>query len=217
MQKMINPSFTRGEYWLLETAVEVPIPICWLDWAEMEEALNKSGHGMSRSLLIETMRKLFKEGLITAHRFGKWNDAFELSPVEIETALNEKQNIKEHFYRLTKKGGIYWEAFARPNWNLYVSAGYEIPEENNIWTGEIACANKGHLEGYFRLLSHHDYDVDENTIQWDVFGPWDATYWKELPLGHRLRFRCHEKEKGQDHPTPPLSQCWYNNLWYQWR
>ena len=218
MQKMINPSFTRGEYWLLETAVEAAIPICWLDWSDMEEALNKSTHGMSRSLLIETMHKLFKGGLIVAHRFGNWDDTFEFSPHEIDAALNEKQNKKEHYYQLTEKGGSYWEAFACPNWNLYISDGYGLPEDNDIWAGEIACANKDHLEGYFRSLSYHDYDVDENSIQWDLLEPWKATYWKELEAGHRIRFRCREKSMDQNYHIPkPIDQSWYDSLWYNWR
>jgi hypothetical protein len=57
---MINPSFTRGEYWLLETCVEAAIPICWLDWSELEEALNKATHGMNKTLLVETMSKFLQ-------------------------------------------------------------------------------------------------------------------------------------------------------------
>ncbi len=214
---MNNPSFTRGEYWLLESAVEAALPICWLDWSEIEVALNKASHGMSRSLLIDTMYKLFNEGLIIAHRFGKWDNTFKLSINEIEAALNEKQNKNEHYYGLTEKGGPFWEAFAHPNWDLFVSNEYGLPEDNDIWAGEIVCANKDHLEGYFRSLCYHDYDVDENSIQRDRLEPWQATYWKQLSAGFRIRFRCREKAKNDNHPVPLLDQPWYDHLWYQWR
>lgn len=214
---MLNPSFTRGEYWLLEAVVESALPICWLDWAEIEEALNKSTHGMDRSLLIETMYKLFTEGLITAHRFSKWDETFILSLNEIEAALNEKHNNKEWFYRLTKKGGALWEAFARPKWELFVDNEYGLPENNDIWAGKIVCSNKEHLKGYFNSLCYHDYEVDDNTIQRDRLEPWQATYWKLLPVGFQIKFMCREKKKSDDVPVPPLDYYWYDSLWYQWR
>jgi hypothetical protein len=46
MKENTNPSFTRGEYWLLETVVEHAVPIGWLDWEDLEIALNKQGHGI---------------------------------------------------------------------------------------------------------------------------------------------------------------------------
>lgn len=214
---MINPSFTRGEYWLLAAVAELALPICWLDWTDLEEALNKTGHGMSRSLLIETMRKFFKKGFIIANRFGNWDEYFELLPEQIETALNEKQDKKEHYYRLTEKGGMYWEAFARPNWDFYISAGYELPDDNDIWVGELICANKNHLETYIQSLRYHEYDIVEDTIQWDALNPWNATYWKELPIGHRIRFKCSEKEEDKTLDIPRLDQLWYDNLWCYWR
>lgn len=215
---MINPSFTRGEYWLLETAAEFGIPICWLDWEEMEEALNKQGHGMKRPHLIRTMEKLFYEGLIIANRFGKMDDCFVLSSEQIESALDERQNKKEHYYRLTAKGGEYWEAFASPNCSKFISVGYELPDDTDIWVGELVCMTKEHLEKYFRSLRYYDYAVDEKSIQWDVLRPWKATYWKELPLGHRVQFKCKDKENKTNANTPdPIDQLWYDRLWCEWR
>ncbi len=215
---MINPRFTRGEYWLLETVAELAVPICWLGWEGMEEALNKPGHGMERPLLVYTMQKLFSDGLIVAHRFNRWDDCFDLTSEQIETALDERQNKKEHYYRLTAKGGKYWEAFASPNWNLYINDSYKLLEDNDIWLGELVCMTNEHLEKYFRSLRYHHYDVDDNSIQWDVIKTWKATYWKELPKGHRIRFRCKNKEKNIDPYVPdPTDQLWYDKLWYHWQ
>jgi hypothetical protein len=215
---MINPDFTRGEYWLLTTVAELAVPICWLDWEDIEEVLNKPGHGMDRQLLVNTLEKLFSDGLIVAHRFDHWDDCFVLSSKNIEIALDERQNNKEHFYRLTAKGGDYWEAFASPNWNFYISAGYELPEDNDIWHGELICTTKEHLEKYFQSLCAHDYEVDVKSIQLDVLEPWAATYWKELPIGHRIRFKCKDMETKIDPNTPEqINQEWYDSLWCNWR
>jgi hypothetical protein len=215
---MINPKFTRGEYWLLTTVAELAVPICWLDWDEIEEVLNKPGHGMARSLLVNTMEKLFFDGLIVAQRFEHWEENFVLTSEQIETALDERQNIKEHYYRLTAKGGEYWESFASPNWNYYINAGFELPEDNAIWHGELICTTKEHLEKYFQSLRTYNYEVDEGTIQRDEIKPWGATYWKKLPIGHRIRFQCKDKENEIDFKVPdPINQAWYDNLWCYWR
>lgn len=215
---MINPKLTRGEYWLLTTVAELAVPICWLDWVGIEEALNKPGHGMPRSLLVNTMEKLFSDGLIIAQRFDQWDECLVLTPEQIEAALDERQNKKEHYYRLTVKGGEYWEAFASPNWDYYINGGYELPEDNAIWHGELICATKKHLETYFLSLSTHDYEVNEESIQRDILKPWDATYWKILPIGHRIRFKCKDKENKIDFKAPdPINQGWYDSLWCYWR
>lgn len=215
---MIYPSFTRGEYWLLETVAEFGIPICWLAYEDIEEALNKPGHGMERPLLVETMQKLFSEGLIVAHKFGQLNDCFNLTTKQIDSALNEKRNRKEHYYRLTTKGGEFWEAFASPNWQYFISGGYELPDDSDLWLGDLTCMKKKHLETYFCSLSYYDYEVDQASIQWDTLKPWEATYWKELPTGHRVRFKCKEKKNEIEPNIPrPINQEWYDKLWCHWR
>jgi hypothetical protein len=215
---MINPKFTRGEYWLLTTVAELAVPICWLDWDDIEEVLNKPGHGMDRPLLINTMETLFSGGLIIAHRFDHWDDCLVLSYEQIDTVLDERQNKKEHYYRLTEKGGKYWETFASPNWNYYIDAGYELPDDNAIWHGELICKTKEHLEKYFLSLRSHNYEVYAESIRRDVLRPWEATYWKKLQTGHRIRFKCKDKENEKDFNTPgTINQEWYDRLWCHWR
>jgi hypothetical protein len=53
----MEPRFTRGEYWLLETAVDKQFPVSALMSNNLEEILNnKKGHGLTRIALIETLR-----------------------------------------------------------------------------------------------------------------------------------------------------------------
>lgn len=218
MHKMINPSFTRGEYWLLETVAEFSIPICWLIYQDIEEALNKQSHGMDRSLLVDTMYKLFSDGLIVAHKIGQLNDCSILTSEQIDRALHEKRDMNEHYFRLTKKGGELWEAFASPRWKFFISGGFELTDDSDICIGDLTCMDRRHLEGYFRSLSYYNYEVDGTSIEWDIVRPWEATYWKELQIGHRVRFRCKEKKKKMDPNIPsPINHEWYDKLWYHWR
>ena len=46
---------SRGEYWLLETEVEIPPPVNWLVDDGMQ-ALNKVNHGMSKDVLAPLPR-----------------------------------------------------------------------------------------------------------------------------------------------------------------
>ena len=184
----------------------------------LKRLLNKPSHRMDRSLLVNTMEKLFSDGLIIAHRFDHWNDCLVFSSEQIEAALDERQNKKEHYYRLTSKGGKCWEAFASPNWDYYISAGYELPEDNAIWHGELICTTKEHLEKYFQSLCTHDYEIESDSIKRDVLKPWGATYWKKLSIGHRIRFKCKDKENIKDFNTPDqIDQGWYDSLWCYWR
>ncbi len=45
----MNPSFTRGEYWLLEAVVDGQCPLCFVAGAHVEEMFNKTGHGLDRA------------------------------------------------------------------------------------------------------------------------------------------------------------------------
>ena len=44
----MGPRFTRGEYWLLETAVDEQFPVSALMANNLEEYFNKKGHGLTR-------------------------------------------------------------------------------------------------------------------------------------------------------------------------
>ena len=213
---MNNPSFTRGEYWLLEAAVEAAFPVCWLDWSELEEAINKPGHGMSRTLLIESMQNLIVKGFVEVFHTDHWGDPLRLSTSDIDNFLNEDRNNKCYFYRLTAKGGASWEMFACPNWDFYIYNEFAPLSENDILVGSLVCSNESYLEQCFCSMSKHDFEVDENSIKWDFIEPWQATYWKQLPRGFRVSFRCQEKlEIGKD----PLSKQYVglsNKMWYRW-
>jgi hypothetical protein len=208
---MLNPSFTRGEYWLLESVVEYGLQISLLDSPDLGMALNKPGHGMPRALLVETMRGLFERGLIIAHRS---DDLFELSADQIEAALNEQRpkHLKHaHYYRLTEEGGRRWEAFARPDWDRYICEEY-TPRDKQIEVAELVCTQRDLLERYLRMLQLNVYDIDEGSVQFDTVAPWNATYWKTLPAGHGVSFRCTQKEHMNLAEKPE-----YDRSWYRWR
>ena len=58
----MEPRFTRGEYWLLETVVEHELEICVLVDDDLELRLNKRDHGLTRPSLVETFYRLLPRG-----------------------------------------------------------------------------------------------------------------------------------------------------------
>ena len=60
------PRFTRGEYWLLDTVVEHELSVCALVGSELELLLNKKGHRLTRTSLVENLYQLLASGLIYA-------------------------------------------------------------------------------------------------------------------------------------------------------
>ena len=51
----MEPRFTRGEYWILETAIESRFPVADLMDNDIDVTLNKKGHGLTRTALLLMM------------------------------------------------------------------------------------------------------------------------------------------------------------------
>lgn len=219
----MEPRFTRGEYWLLETVVEQKWEICALIWSELEIVLNKKGHGLTRASLVETFHRLLSSGLIYAK-----NEAtgFISTPEQIERALDEIEsrrvdpvNEKEFtYYGLTQEGGAQWEAFAAPDWRKYIDGGFHFPEESEyeyeIW--EVIGVDKSRVEKWIEsTCSHVNTEVILASVEWDYIAPWQATYWKQLEGAYRVRFQG--QEDTQEYSTPPSSVAYFDSIWYAWR
>ena len=221
----MEPRFTRGEYWLLETVVEYEWTICGLMGSDLELHLNKKGHGLTRALLLENLYRLLSSGLIYAKNEV---DGFISTYEQIEAALNEPPGQivlagqkKYTSYGLTREGGAQWEAFAAPDWEKYVEMAETFSDEDEfedeIW--EVICADKDWLERVYQSICfHHQIEVSLESIEWDYIAPWDVTYWKQLEGAHRLRFQARDKFEAENiKPSPRLSPEYFHRTWYAWR
>ncbi len=230
----MEPRFTRGEYWILETAVEHLFPVSALSDSDsdLELLLNKKGHGLTRTALVETLHRLLSSGLIYAESRVDFSDeavAVISTKEQIELALDEPESWrgvpvaerKITYYGLTQEGGAQWEAFAAPDWQKYIEAGFQLSDDSEYIMWEMICADKARLERYFE--SHCFYDPDEvvlESVERDYIAPWDATYWKQLDGAHRIRFRePDENEKENLGVSPPWfpDMGYFNRLWCAWR
>ena len=243
----MEPRFTRGEYWLLETVVEREFEVWALIWSDLELYLNKKGHELTRKSVVETLHRLLSSGLIYAKSEAtgfistdeqieraldeplpwRTHSVFISTYQQIELALDEPKSKDFHpldlekitCYGLTQEGGAQWEAFAAPDWQKYIAGGwgYQFSDEDE-YCWELICADKAWLEAYIESLCYHDHDHKEvisESVAWDYVTPWQATYWKQLDGGHRVRFQDQVKTE-LDFIQPPSLEFFYQG-WYAWR
>lgn len=220
----MEPRFTRGEYWLLETAVDKQFPVSALMASNLEEYLNnKKGHGLTRTALIETLHRLIGSGLIYAENEV---DAPISTHQEIERALNEPGWQVEPvdwrtitYYGLTPEGGAQWEAFAAPDWQRYIDASSRLTDDGKGIIWEVICVDKSWLEEYFESKCFYEpAEVSVATVEWDYIAPWDATYWKQLEGGHRIRFQEQDETEAQNVRSYPLADPeWFYSVWCAWQ
>lgn len=175
----------KNEYWILDSVVESWDSLKCLVSEDIEGAFNKRSHGLNRDELVDVLDRLFQRGCLLAKRMEKSISKGFFIPTrkEIEEAFDGRLNC---FYGLTSQGGARWEEVSRPQWERYISDSvYAEPQE-----GEIIGSDRDLVEQY-DLLSRVDSEISivPGSKHWDVLRPWQATYWKELPVGHRLRFK----------------------------
>lgn len=197
----MEPSLTRGEYWLLETVVEHSVPLCFLDYAAydrpdcIEEMFNKPGHGLDRSQLIKALTRLFQNGWIEAELLGK---VAALNPQQLLSTLDEirPRSSKQPctYYRLTQQGGKIWESFAAPQWDKYLKEEHDL----NAREGCVTCATAWRVEKYLRYVELLGDRLIPHSIQIQNIHRWQATYWKTLSQGTQARF-CWERERDPHH------------------
>lgn len=200
----------KNEYWLLDSVVEKWDSLKCLVSDDIEGAFNKRSHGLNRDELVSVLDRLFRRRDLLAQRMEKSVSGFFIpTKTEIEDAFDGRLNC---FYGLTAQGGARWEEVSQPNWERYIcDSVYAEPQE-----GETIGSDRGLVEQY-DLLSRYDSEISvvPGSKHWDVLRPWQATYWKELPVGHRLRFKYEWVERTPE-PTNPKIWEWFKEIhkWY---
>lgn len=197
----------RSEYWLLDSVVEAWYPLVWLVSDDVEGSFNKRHHRLERGELVTVLNRLFQRGDLLA----KQNESeFVPASSDIEEALDGRLDC---LYGLTSQGGVRWEEVSHPQWERYIAAWvYADPQE-----GEIVGSDRTLVEKYDSLSEYvWDISVVADSRRWDVLQPWQATYWKTLPLGHRVRFSFEWVERPPEWKTDAVVSEWLKeiNNWY---
>lgn len=184
-------SFTRGEYWLLEAVVDALTPVDWIAAENAAEILNKrAGHGLNSNALAGILMGLLEKGLIEFMGSGDTPVVPKRDEIVLAMTADGADCEEGLYYGLSARGGKQWEAFAQPDWHLFIDATSGSGVDIGMEQAEYICAVKERLERYFELAQRALAVVDQTSVEWDVLIPWQATYWKVLPVGHRVRFQC---------------------------
>ena len=120
-------------------------------------------------------------------RFSRRSDDERTHEVLDETQLRNglvSADINQGFvYSLTESGAARWERFAEPNWSRFAS--WIIPDHNLL---EIIAGSKEYLDELMANVDVLSQDpIVPTSIVEDILIPWDATYWKQLSRGYRVR------------------------------
>lgn len=228
----------RGECWLLAKAVEHDLPLWVLglrEWPQVdydrsiEAALNCRGHGMDTATLKRTLRRLTARGWIRLARdLGDANEHLPADDAVLDEALHSKPPRFDFSATpsvlLTPAGGAVWEAFARPQWDLYVSDDYDDLGEGRYERCVVAGSERK-LKNYLHTL-RLQYEWERSAETWRERSDWQPIYWKPPFAGFECRFRYREGE-------PPLGtydnaawwrrqlgsheQSWQSGSWCRWR
>jgi len=158
--------------------------------APTEDIMNKPSHGLSPDELSHHFFELWKAGLIEC------SAASSDIPIAADLQKARDQFVRTEnwppsddqclLYRLSKSGADMWEQFARPDWNKYlVSSNVDGIE----WT--LTGTNRDLVQRWRDLGSNFNAGFpfpQPGTEKWELLKPWQAIYWKTLPVGHRLKF-----------------------------
>jgi hypothetical protein len=133
----------------------------------------------------------------------------------VESAFDEgfdpKRSEDSVHYRLTPEGGLIWEAFAAPRWDKYLRTWKGPPGKLNRFFG----AKKSSLEKYLSLVHHLGTKIIPESVEWSEVQPWQATYWKVLPLGHCVKCRHMQADGPISWDRVPHSLMSLQK-WYDW-
>lgn len=217
----------QAELLILDYVVETWLPLQWLSNDVVEEVLNKPFHNMSISDLIPLLEKLFqKDYIVVRRKDDRGYTYFTPSRRDIEEGLAISFFENSLFdYGLTLKGGTFWEEVTEPNWDRYVHTAYGIYNINGVnpypQEGEIITTSKKFTQRYLEKVKWLQLPITgilPDTETWDVLHPWQATYWKELTTGHKVKFLYTDKpspeaRNSEEEQAYPLEHvAWYRSF-----
>jgi hypothetical protein len=127
------------------------------------------------------------------------------------------EQAEQVFYGVTGRGGARWETFSQPQWEHFYDEGYG-PDS---YEAEITAPTRGFIEERLALVPYDSLikTIVPESVQWSVLQPWQATYWKQLPIGYHVEFTylpLTEVETLTRATPPEWVQAWYQRVgrWY---
>ena len=182
----------KAAYWFLDAVVEYQLPIRMLVAPNLAEVLNRPSHDLDPQSICALLLQLVQQDYLVIYQC----DYHEHRKVPFIPSLRDlkegldtpKRNNQAYLsYGLSPLGGAQWETLSSPRWDRFISASYAI----DPYEAEIIAQDRQLVQRYFEVQNYISSAVGvviPESLQWDAFHPWQATYWKTLPQAYRLRF-----------------------------
>ena len=185
---MVEPRIDRADYAILYAVTEEQ----WPAWLLVEErtmaGINRHWPGLQRRELTEHFFRLWKEGLIEC---AEGEDEPAIAPdyerarqqFELYEGSDRPRYGTSITFRVTQVGGDLWAHYASVDWSKFFSSS--CGSGPNEWT--FNAFDRAALELALRIPDIGPPSV-KGTERWETLRPWQATYWKVLPVGHRVSY-----------------------------
>lgn len=174
-----------NDWVILETMVQNRIHLRSLFYDEESyvSQFNRVWHGLSAENLRRSLVSLSERGLISYSDVRGHLVKPDLGKsFDLKLADNSGKRV---LVGLTRKGGKVWESFGKPHWCKYYSINWDDdPSES----GTIEFADAALLPNILNVVMWNGCLLLEPAARVRRLAPWKATYWKQLPVGHRLSF-----------------------------
>ena len=209
----------QAEYWFLDAAIRLKIPFHWLSASNVAELLNRPHHNLSAAELVAMLQRMFERGDLFLEYSDHHEQCYQTrvpSRSEIESTLYLTHDEwmarpEQVFYGVTTLGGTKWEALSHPQWDRFYDEGYGI----DPYEGEITASDRGLVEQLMALVPDAPFvkAIVPESLRWSVLQPWEATYWKQLPIGYRADFIYLPRNEDEQLACPAPSD--WVHTWYQ--
>ncbi|BCM88787.1 hypothetical protein IAD21_00629 [Abditibacteriota bacterium] len=179
----------NAENWLLDSVIKYHHPLDILLAEDIEEQFNRKGHGLWEPELTALLYRMFSDGLLIASTSipplggPDWTEVdFYPTFEQVRAGLHREIDI---YYGLTAEGGKTWESLTNTQWNKCVGESFCFKTRTRqIISMDVSRVRRELL--HWDIMDRISHRV-KNAV-WDVVIPWEATYWKTLPYGHRASF-----------------------------
>jgi len=209
----MRPDDIITRQWILNLAVDHPVPLWLLFPAVNAEALNvRIIPGFASEDYAEALRKLLGDQMIEI------SDRESTSLPDLPTVIHRLQGMSgdrrppwewhkipgvQVSFALTARGGEMWERLANPDW------GRLINENSDLTSCELISSNRDLLMAYIGWYPEiHPHSIVWDTIELVVRTDFPILYWKRLPTVYHVLCQLGTVKPRWGCPAPLWFRAW---------